>query len=83
MNMVLDRFIGQFEDAIDGLHTGTVVKDTRFRMLEEWSSLAVLTVLAMVEEEYGLHVSGCELEESETVEALFNVIVGKARSGSD
>jgi len=81
--MELDTFINQFEKAIEGLEPGSVAGGSEFRRLEEWDSLAVLTVLAMVDEEYGVQVSGLDLEQCDTVEELYNRIVGKTGSGDD
>ena len=80
--MELKKFIGQFEEVIERVEPGTVSKDTNFRTLEGWDSLAVLTVLEMVYEEYDFQVSAPELEACESVETLFNLIEGKGNNGS-
>lgn len=48
--------------------------DENFKELEEWDSLAVLTVLAMINEEYDVTISRDMLEKVNTVKELWGVI---------
>ena len=69
----LDHFRDQFEDtAPESIELSTVYKD-----LDEWSSLLVMSVIAMVKMEYGKTVTGTEIRHCNTVEDLFNAIVVK------
>ena len=69
----LNRFRDQFEDTDpESIELSTVYKD-----LDEWSSLLVMSVIAMVKMEYGKTVTGTEIRHCNTVEDLFNAIVAK------
>lgn len=47
---------------------------TRFRDLEEWSSLMALTIMGMIDEEYGVSLSGAEMQSVNTIEEMFNLV---------
>ncbi len=48
--------------------------ETDFRQLEEWSSLLALTLIAMVDEEYGVKIKGDDIRSSDTIEDLYNIV---------
>ena len=49
--------------------------ETEFRELDDWSSLAALSIIAMVDEEYDVEFRGDDIRDSQTVEDLFDVVV--------
>ena len=50
---------------------------TKFRELDEWSSLIALSVIAMVDEVYGITINGEDIRSSQTISDLFNRIMDK------
>ena len=73
--MNLDQFIEYFAGLFDETPPETINASTRFKELEEWSSLVALSVIAMVDEEYDVEFRGDDIRDSQTVEDLFNVVV--------
>lgn len=69
----IDNFASQFEDT----DASAITSDTRFRELDEWSSLITLGVIAMADEEYGVELSAADLRSANTVGELFEVIKSK------
>ena len=53
------------------------VASTKFRELDEWSSLIALSIIAMVDEEYDVTLKGDDMRQAETIEELFNIVKGK------
>lgn len=51
--MELNDFIKNFAEQLDDVDVAALGAETRFKELEEWSSLTALSVIAMVDEEYG------------------------------
>ena len=45
---------------------------TEFKKLDEWSSLIALSVIAMVDEEYGITIQGEDIRNANTIADLFN-----------
>lgn len=72
--MNVEEFIHKIENEIDGLTPGSLKPDTEFRNTEEWSSMHSLIVIAMIDVEYGVTISGEDLLKSKTVNDLFNLV---------
>lgn len=72
--MSLEAFIAHFEEAVEDIEPNSVDGATRYRDLEAWDSLAVLTVIAMVDLEYGVRLKASTLKESATVGALYEYV---------
>lgn len=66
----VEKFAEQFEETEKSVFTA----NTCFKELEEWSSLISLSVIAMVDEEYGVRIKGDDIKQARTIEDLFQVI---------
>lgn len=72
--MGIDIFANKFrEQFIDG-DSITVLPETAFRQLPSWDSLTGMSVLVMIQDEYGVEITDEELKQTNTVEELFNVV---------
>ena len=76
--MELEEFIKNFAEQFDDTDLSEIKADTEYKELDEWSSLVALSVIAMVDEEYGITIKGNEITNSKTVEDLFNAVKEKA-----
>lgn len=76
--MELKEFIKNFADQFEDTPVEELTAEAKFKELDEWSSLIALTVIAMVDEEYNVTLSGEDIRESETIEDLFNRVKSKA-----
>jgi acyl carrier protein len=72
--MDLDTFIKNFEEAVEDVEVGSLSQNTVFRSMEQWDSLAVLTVIAMVDAEYDIRLKARELKQAETLADLYAVL---------
>jgi acyl carrier protein len=72
--MEISKFVQDFELLLDEVEAGSITPETIFRDLEEWSSLIALVVIAMVDEEYDIKLSGDDIRTSVTVKDLFDKI---------
>lgn len=79
ITMNMKQFIHHLEDAIEDLEAGTLLPTTDYKSLNAWDSLAVLTVIAMVDTEYGVSLSAAKLRECTSVSALFNLILNESK----
>ena len=52
--------------------------ETKFRALDEWSSLAALSILAMVDEEYEVQLKGDDMRKAITIADLYEIVKEKA-----
>ena len=69
----IENFAAQFDDTDEALFTA----DTKFKELDEWSSLLALSIIAMVDDEYDVIIKGNDITGSETIQELFNIVVKK------
>lgn len=69
----MKNFIEHFAEAIDIENVELLTPETEFRELDEWSSLAALSIIAMYDEEYDKTVNGNAIREAETIEDLYNL----------
>lgn len=53
--MNVQDFIEKFAEAID-VEASELTADTEFRNLEEWDSVAYISVIAMMDEEYDIQI---------------------------
>ena len=49
--MTIENFIQNFADQLDDTDAAVLTPETEFRTLDDWSSLAALSIIAMVESE--------------------------------
>ena len=76
--MEIKDFIENFADQFDDTEASELSAETKFKELDEWSSLIALSVIAMVDEEYDVAIKGDDIRNAETIQDLFNVIESKA-----
>lgn len=67
------KFIELFKETLE-MEDGEINVDTRFRELEQWDSLAFLSVIAMIDEEYDVVIEGNDFKKLNTVGELINEI---------
>ena len=73
--MDIDTFIDNFASQFDDTDRILFTAGTNFRELEEWSSLIALSIIAMVDEEYGVTLKGDDIKNATTVQDIFNRVV--------
>ena len=76
--MEIKEFIQNFASQFDDTDVSEFTANTEFRELDEWSSLTALSVIAMVDDEYGVTLKGEEMRGAKTIEEVFNVVKSKA-----
>ena len=67
------EFINRFKEALE-INDQLITLETRFRDLENWSSLSFLSILAMIDEEYDVVIEGNDFRDLVTVEDLIKEI---------
>ena len=68
--MNLNDFILKFAEQFDETDVKDFTGDTCFKLLEEWS----LSIIAMVDEEYGIRIKGDDIKSSETIKDLYDIV---------
>ena len=73
INEFVQHFAEQFEDTDASVFTA----ETKYRDLDEWSSLIALSILAMVDEEYDVQLKGEEMRATNTIQELYDLVASK------
>lgn len=72
--MEIISFIEKFAAQLDNVNATDLNPETKFRGIEEWSSLMALSIIAMVDEEYEVIIKGEDIRNSKTINDLFEVV---------
>ena len=75
--MDINEFIEKFGEQFDDLNGEVLAADTPFREIDSWSSLTALSIIAMVDEEYGVQLTGDDMRSSQTIEDVFKKVAAK------
>jgi hypothetical protein len=75
--MTTEKFLENFANLFDETDSSEITLSTKFRNLDEWSSLIALSVIAMADEEYDVKLKGDDIKNATTVEDLFNIVKSK------
>ena len=72
-NEFLKNFAAQFDDT----DASEFTMETRFRELDEWSSLNALAILNMIGKKYSVILKPEEMKLTNTVQELFDLVLSK------
>lgn len=72
--MEINSFIEKFAEQLEEVKVKDLKPETKFRDIEEWSSLMALSIIAMVDEEYEVIIKGEDIRNSKTINDLFEVV---------
>jgi len=75
--MEIKDFISNFADQFDETDIFLFETTTRFRELDEWSSLVALAILNMTEKKYGVRLTPVEMRPVYTIQELFDLVQSK------
>lgn len=71
-------FIEKLRQNVDNLDS--IAIDAKLASAPEWDSLAMLSCIAFVDSDYNARISGHELQECETLEAIFELVRSKSET---
>ena len=71
--MEIKEFIEKFTEAIEVENVDAFTAETKFRELEEWSSLSVMLIIAFFDEEFDKQVSDTMIRQAVTIQDLYNI----------
>jgi len=70
-------FIKTIENEFEELPKETLKPETSFRQIDDWSSMHALIIIALIDSEYDVLLSGEDLRTAETIQDLFNIVKTK------
>ncbi len=75
--MNIQLLIDQIENEFDEVQPGTIKPESSFRELEGWSSMHALILIALIDNEYDILLTGEQLKNAQSVQDLFEIIQSK------
>lgn len=75
--MELNEFVEKFAEQFDDTDPSEIKADTRFRDIDEWSSIIGLSIIAMVDEEFEVAIKADDMKRATTVGDLFEIVKEK------
>lgn len=75
--MEIKEFIKNFAEQFDDTEQNEFKPETVFHELDEYTSLIALSIISMVDEEYGVTLNANEMSSAVTIEDLFNTVKSK------
>lgn len=73
----MEEFIAKFVEIFDDLDVKDVQAETEFRNLDDWDSIAGLSLIGMIDEEYGVDFNSDDMKACKTVADLYNRVQSK------
>ena len=71
-----DLFLKQFAEALG--RSEEICMTDEFRSYQEWDSLAILYLLASIDEEYSVNINSAEIEKMKTVGDVCKFVLDKS-----
>jgi len=75
--MEINEFVRNFAAQFDETDASEFKAETAFRDIDEWSSLTALSIMAMVDEEYSVKLTGEDIRNSKTIEDIYQIVISK------
>jgi acyl carrier protein len=75
--MEITTFLQNFADMLDDTDATLITAETIFRDLDEWDSLTALSLIAMVDDEYSVKLTGDDIKTSLIISDLFDRVGSK------
>ena len=75
--MEIKEFIEHFAEQFDDTELSEFKPETVFHELDEYTSLIALSIILMIDEEYGVSIDANEMAAAVNIEDLFNTVKAK------
>jgi acyl carrier protein len=78
--MEIQDFIDKLEVELDDIEPGTLSPNSRFREMENWSSMYALILIAFTDVEYNVSLNGDDLRQAQTIQDIFDIVKAKVNA---
>lgn len=72
--MEINDFIKNLAEQFDDVELEELTPDVKFKEFDEFSSLTILSIIAMADDEYGVRLKADDVRKADTVQDLFNIV---------
>jgi acyl carrier protein len=74
----IQNFAGKIEAEIEDMEKGSLKPETEFRKIENWSSMHALIIIALVDTEYDVRLTGDDLRQCVTINDIYTIVKSRA-----
>ena len=75
--MTTEEFLKGFREQFEDTDESLITFETKYKELEEWSSMIALIIIAFIDENYTKNLSGDDFKNSTTIEDLYQILIKK------
>jgi len=72
-----EEFLSGFQEQFDETDPSLITFETKYKDIDEWSSMMSLIIIAFVDDSFGVTLAGDDFKNTTTVEELYNVVANK------
>lgn len=72
--MTIEEFIKKIAAELEDTPADQLTPETNYKDLDEWGSLASLSIISMVEEEYGQLITGADVRARNSIKELYDFV---------
>ena len=72
--MTIEEFIKKISADLEDTPADLLTPDTNYKELDEWGSLASLSIISMIEEEYGKLITGADVRARNSIKELYDFV---------
>ena len=77
--MTKEEFIQEIMEILEVEDTSLVQDTTVFRELDEWDSLAALSTISLIDDDFGVTINNKDLRSVETLGELYDMVTERAK----
>ena len=74
MIMTLEEFLEKVQDELQDTPAEQITAETNYKELDEWGSLTSLSLISMIEENYGHLITGADVRARNSFKELYDFV---------
>ena len=75
--VTIEEFIRKLEEEFEDIERGVLQPSTDFRTIEDWGSMHALIIIALIDTEYDVTLTGADMRSVTTIQELFDLVKSK------
>ena len=72
--MTLEEFVEKVQDELQDTPAEEITAETNYKELDEWGSLTSLSLISMIEENYGKLITGADVRARNSIKELYEYV---------
>lgn len=72
--MNITDFIKSLDSVFEETDINSLTPETKFKELDEWSSMSVLAIISMADEKFGKEIEASDVRSLTTIQDLYNFL---------